>query len=200
MANHRKTETSAKLKKFYSTMSNAVKLAETENGLESWEWKNIGNNCYGSNQINTFENYLAKHIIYTTIGNASEILDFSVVDKLNTYGYALGSDPVVYLNDGSYFIIAECDNSILYDVNGEKDPNDLGRDIFPFSILWRDINKNYPHFYPTVYSTSHPDGSLELGSYTREEAIQQCKTNRMLCSYLLQLDGWEFKDDYPLRL
>ena len=38
MANHKKTETAAKLKKFYSTMSNNIALQEIQSGLKTYEW------------------------------------------------------------------------------------------------------------------------------------------------------------------
>ena len=41
MANHKRTETASKLKKFYSTMSEAIKLSEIENGLQTYEWEVI---------------------------------------------------------------------------------------------------------------------------------------------------------------
>ena len=37
MANHKRTETASKLKKFYSTMLNATKLAELEEGKQTYE-------------------------------------------------------------------------------------------------------------------------------------------------------------------
>ena len=56
MANHRKIEFSARLKKFYSTMNNAVKLAETEWGLTVYDWD------YSLESRDFFDKYLAKYV------------------------------------------------------------------------------------------------------------------------------------------
>ena len=49
MANHKRTETASKLKKFYATMSEAIKLSEIENGLQTYEWEN-DSTCSGEAQ------------------------------------------------------------------------------------------------------------------------------------------------------
>ena len=41
MQNHKRTETAARLKKIYSSLSQAIKLAETEQGAPISEWGNI---------------------------------------------------------------------------------------------------------------------------------------------------------------
>ncbi len=46
---------------------------------------------------------------------------------------------------------------------------------------------------------------LNLFSYTRNEIITSCSDNDSvesvhMCTYLIMNDGWEIKDDYPIKI
>ncbi len=178
IANTKKSEISAKLKKFNTTMAQCVLLSEQDNGPAE-EWSNPGE--YDTFDLdNFFKTYLAPYIKYSSAGFKTE------------YG---SKRYYVYLLDGGYFYFfkGNCVD-IVYDVNGSKKPNAHGRDIFRFLLCgskspeWCDGR----HFCP-MYSTS---------AHTREEKIQDCiKGDRGSgCTGLLEYDGWEFKKDYPIRL
>ena len=206
MANHKKTETSAKLKKFYANMSNAVKLAETEWGVDTLA---LGVGCASTRgQKQWFEEHLAKYISYTKADYIDSSNDYynelakGMYDEFQVYNY--GELFVVYLNDGSLYFNDECSDSIVYDVNGEKGPNQYGRDLFYFFILtgvdaaWQMLK--LPHFNTISFSRLLQNGYEE--TYSREERKQNCinKSSMAGCSALLEMDGWEFKDDYPWKL
>ena len=178
IANTKKSEISAKLKKFNTTMAQCVLLSEQDNGPAE-EWSNPGE--YDTFDLDKFfKTYLAPYIKYSSAGFKTE------------YG---SKRYYVYLLDGGYFYFfkGNCVD-IVYDVNGSKKPNAHGRDIFRFLLCgskspeWCDGR----HFCP-MYSTS---------AHTREEKIQDCiKGDRGSgCTGLLEYDGWEFKKDYPIRL
>ena len=203
MANHRKTETAAKLKKFYSTMSNAIKLAELEEGIPSYEWGYTCGQSY-EQEKDFYEKYVLKYINYNKIGEMDTNDPRKIFLEENSYGtkgfYA-------YLNDGSMFFSGECADNVAYDVNGDKGPNEFGRDIFMFFILsstdgvYADpIIDSIPHFNTILHNTIPWDDGLK--NYTREKSLQQCKTDRTwgYCTHLIELDGWEIKDDYPYKL
>ena len=178
IANTKKSEISAKLKKFNTTMAQCVLLSEQDNGPAE-EWSNPGE--YDTFDLDKFfKTYLAPYIKYSSAGLKTE------------YG---SKRYYVYLLDGGYFYLfkGNCVD-IVYDVNGSKKPNASGRDTFRFLLCgskspeWCDGR----HFCP-MYSTS---------AHTREEKIQDCiKGDRGSgCTGLLEYDGWEFKKDYPIRL
>ena len=205
MANHKKTETSARLKKFYANMSNAVKLAETEWGTDTTGFKYGNCNYSGNKQF--FENYLSKYLNYVRtdeLKSGNTYYD-SLSDGL--YSGFEGLNPqlfVVYLGDGSLFFNDECPESLVYDVNGEKGPNRYGRDIFYFFFLA--VNENpkltIPHFNTDNFMfLVNSDGSI-YPSYTREEKKENCKNKTQIssCTSLIEMDGWEFKEDYPYKL
>lgn len=41
------------------------------------------------------------------------------------------------------------------------------------------------------------DGVDTIADYDRDEAMRLCKSHSRNCTRLLQMDNWEFKDDYP---
>ena len=178
IANTKKSEISAKLKKFNTTMAQCVLLSEQDNGPAE-EWTAPGE--YDTFDLDSFfKTYLAPYIKYS---NAELKTEFG------TKHY------YVYLLDGGYFYFQKGNCiDIIYDVNGNKKPNAHGRDIFRFLLCgskspeWCDGR----HFCP-MYSTS---------AHTREEKIQDCINGDRGsgCTGLLEYDGWEFKKDYPIRL
>ena len=205
MANHKKTETASKLKKFYSTMSNAVKLSETENGIPSYEW---GISCKDKEENHKdIEKYLLKYISYSKYEKIQ-----SGDDIYNGVGDWVEGDPEFgykyYLNDGSMFFTGDCSYIIYYDVNGDKGPNQSGRDIFNFYIISNDdgdygigIVNNIPHFNTKDWSPIPCEEGYER-YFTRDYILSNsCNgQNSSTCSTLIEMDGWEIKDDYPFRL
>ncbi len=189
MANHKKTETAARLKKFYSTMNNAIKLAEVEEGIPLKEWEGSGDLTFDQEDVQT--RYLVKHINY-------------VDKKYEMNDFAGGEVPTFYLSDGTkfqFFYYAYYEGKIYFDTNGDKGPNKSGRDIFVFNIPPVSTNiigvPNWQEDNPFV-----PCSASICNDYnSREEVIEACKQYKEEeCTYLIQLDGWEIKADYPLKL
>ena len=187
MANHKKTETAARLKKFYATLSNVVKQSEIDQGLPAKDWpKVLGTREY-------FDKYLAKYFKYNKIDK-----DNWHLENDGTHAWVIS----IYLDDGT-IIGLDYLSMLYYDVNGDKGPNEYGRDVFEFNINSMFDETTYiDDFYclPTIQADHYLCDNIP----TREEAKNSCgKTapnNRNLCTYLIQLDGWEIKDDYPLKL
>ena len=178
IANNKKSEISAKLKKFNTTMAQCVLLSEQDNGPAE-EWSSPGE--YDTFDLDKFfKTYFAPYLKYSNT-------ELKTDNGAKRY--------YVYLLDGGYFYFMKGNCvDIVYDVNGYKKPNAHGRDTFRFLLCgskspeWCDGR----HFCP-MYSTS---------AYTREEKIRDCiKGDRGSgCTGLLEYDGWEFKKDYPIRL
>ncbi len=187
MANHRKTETASRLKKFYSTLSNAVKLAETEMGLPLSEWLSGNNNLVlkylNVTEIDPEEDYNAGQYIYYDGGMGPNFAPSSAYILAD--GSVMGFDTV---------------DTIYFDVNGDKKPNMPGRDIFFFSFA---DDKVYPDLIFGLWTDSGcdtPEGYSNCPrSFSREVYLDYCK-NQKFCTGLVMSDGWEFKDDYPYKL
>lgn len=100
----------------------------------------------------------------------------------------------VILTDGSIFYVRNggC-YDILYDTNGDRKPNTQGKDLFNFVICPNDRANAIANSYFGAYCPA-------TVCNTREKAIQRCKNYNDQCAGILQLDNWEVKDDYPIRL
>ena len=172
--NIKKLEYSSKLRKFYSTLTNAAKRAETEESLTRAEWD------YTLNSKDFFDRYFA---------------NFFVIKKVNfeddwKFAHNYKDMHRVYLADGTTLAIGQNkspgDNPgyiFRFDVNGDKGPNKTCIDIFNFSVRQKDAD-----FFVLYYHTT-----------TRNEVLQAVTSNTEsnACSKLLWMDNWTFKDDYP---
>ena len=104
-----------------------------------------------------------------------------------------GGRAIIYFSDGSKLTIyrgrcMDCE----FDINADKKPNVEGRDIFIFLACDK-----------TITEWCHNKGWCTYRSdkiETRERKLEKCKNNGKYCSALLEIDNWEFKNDYPYRL
>ena len=99
------------------------------------------------------------------------------------------------------------------DINGTKGPNKKGVDIFYFFLDYNPATKagaNLGYFYPAGYAGWFDEDGEYKDGYVygdRDKMLQQCKrdesnenTNTSSCALLIMYDGWQIKDDYPIRL
>ncbi len=183
---HKRVETAAKLKKAYSAISQAIKLAEVEEGIPSLQWKNKNNRFYNSDNI--WFNYISKYLPTTEV----------------TYDAGFDSKGILYtFNDGtaiSYLGTCGYASGFEVDINGLKGPNEAGRDRFKF-CLNRGIHvpKDFPNAKP--FEPAKSENLLrQLTPPTREELLSDCKKYANYCAALIMNDGWEIKSDYPHKL
>ncbi len=194
MTNHRKTETAARLKKFYSTMSNAIRLSETEQGIPSQEWGNV---YKPEEEKEWLEKYILNYLVYSkveTLGDDSAYYE-SLAADISGYSLITEEEVIIYLNDGSAFFPAEGSSYIGYDVNGNKGPNRWGRDVFLFHIEtdYTCTTQTVPHF--NFRECISP-------GLSRTDLISNCQKRKdhHYCTRLIASDGWEIKSDYPLKI
>ena len=87
--------------------------------------------------------------------------------------------------------------AVSIDINGDKNPNQLGKDVFIFSI-----SKTKKSLVPYGFSDAGTSSGT-FKEYDREKiktgGDYSCnKSNKGIwCSGLIVTDGWEIKDDYP---
>lgn len=197
IGSYKNQERSARIKKFYSIMSQVILLSENENGpIEYWE-KGAGDktNEDGESDMNQngqecqyfFNKYLKKYIKNLkseTAENNESLCEYKII-------FADGSS--LCAHNGSCM-------DLIYDINGNKQPDKEGYDRFRFLICTGNDeavatavsrcgskNKRFCTYGPNIYKT-------------RETAYNGCKANAAYCSTLLQYDNWEFKKDYPFKL
>ncbi len=152
--NYQERETVSALKKFYSQISQAFKMAEIENGpIETWNWVGLESPAGANNVLNIISPYLkitkncksgdgcfAKKYKNLPGGDWFTVS----VNDVSTYAKARLADGM------SFWIISASDNctftsgsgkslnaicgSLGVDLNGDKKPNTWGKDTFYFRI------------------------------------------------------------------
>ncbi len=202
---YKKQEASARLKKFYSTMLQAIKMSEIEQGdMTGWtrdgdtqKDENGNSDLVANGKITKdfFLTYLAPYFKYTSIKDAeNDVMDGDEV-------LIPGKDPKIYLTDGSTIELwnGSCID-VRFDVNGDKLPNERGKDIFVYLICFTDENR-YNHCGNTKKSFCTYGDSASI-SKNRIQVRDLCKNAKWHhhCSRLLEFDNWEFKEDYPFKL
>ncbi len=198
--NYKKREYSTRLKKFYSMMSQAIKLSEVDNGPSS-QWVipfrikdddgNVDWDAGFEMGLNFFNTYFKP---YMNIVGAEENVEISEGLAFNNSKKNLR----VSLNDGSifYFTVGNCVD-IDYDVNGLKSPNEAGRDIYKF-VFCSNAEDSISN---TFSKKENQNFSVYCSGITnRDQALRACSKESYRCPCLLQYDNFEFKDDYPYKL
>ncbi len=171
-----------KLKKFYSVMQQAIIMSEKDNGTAAdWQQpaaiRDENGEILDSNPEATlafFNQYLAPYIkTIKTQQNASPMITFVDGSTIN-------------MSKGNCIDFG-------FDLNGNKQPNQYGRDKFDFLIC----DSNYNEQYLGKDKYFGPHSQAELTKQGRNRVLQICKTKPQTCGVLLLIDNFEFKKDYP---
>lgn len=179
--NYKRQQATARIKKFVSVINQALISAENDLGArEDWVIGEMDNSDSAYNFLNTY--------IKPYIKSAD-------VEKRTLFGRNMATLRFV---DGSQMSvkIGAC-YDIWYDINGEKGPNEKGRDIFVFILCKNggcNFNSNQVRgFYCAPTGQQFP---------THEQLIDNCKDRNRgsYCTILLEQNGYEFPKDYPLGL
>lgn len=191
VAKYQKKQTVVRLKKAYTTVAQAVKLAEVENGsLQYWD--------YSLSSKDFYDKYLKKYI------KSTEEVPHSEIKKRVSYVYLNNSPDIGGLNsersytakisDGSFICIdgwfsgANNARNIIIDTNGFAGPNKTGIDVFWFNV---NKEKGFSTYTTQLFSDEDTD---------EENLVHKTCSKRTAgygCSYKIIADGWEIKEDYP---
>ena len=153
--------TVSKVKKGLSTLAQAKKLAEAQNGsIEGW---NFGDDNNSYTNISKFFNYLKPYISFAKDcgNNTADCFSYNGQYHLlngQVYNYNEHLRYKFILADGGIFWIStnsvgKCTDQshpgisdvcavFMYDINGTKPPNSVGKDIFVYLMS---ANGVYPH-------------------------------------------------------
>ncbi|MCD8023905.1 MAG: type II secretion system GspH family protein, partial [Candidatus Gastranaerophilales bacterium] len=161
---YREQEIVSKVKKIYSTFSSAIQLAIYENGtIDTWDLAPKSGN-YDRTSAAKFAEYIKPYLkVMTDCGTDS---DNECMDD-TLYKLLKGNNHVAYGSNSNYYKIILADGSLVwwrtngssgcassdgeaenvcaiiwFDINGKKDPNQIGRDTFSFQLLNNSIIPN----------------------------------------------------------
>lgn len=200
IADFNKNQTTVRLKKIYSDLSQAFTSAVAKNGSpDSWDIPDIFSERI-SNDI--FETYLKPELVVMRDckNSNTDQCDF-VFKELDGTEKSLNSTWTrFYLNNGMFLAMQAITNpkyKVLYfyvDTNGKKRLNVVARDIFLFEYWIQ--NDDNPAFVGQLFPYGHEYSREELIS---DKYLNNCNStkNGNYCSALIIKDNWEIKSGYP---
>ncbi len=189
ITNHRKSEVTTKLKKIYSVVNQAINMAISENGdIEQWIIDcglSSSPTCTSEQAMQWFNKYIGKHM---------QVIKNETVDN----GF------ILYLNDGSVLHVRRYIYDMEFYLNKKAMDNKImGKNAFRFRfnpVLLN--NQGADNNAYTIKQTFEPYTYNWNGS--REDLLDNskygCNNNGFFCSKLIQYDGWQISDDYPVKL
>ena len=216
ITNYQKKQTASKLKQTYSIISQALTMAQAEHGdTTTWEVAGIYDtptNDTNFNHEDAITKFATKYFMpyvkvakdygytqYSKIGYDGDYLPATglISNSRSAYGYILllSGNVLIRIGIGTGCLnnernpdgtcVTQTYKNIVFkvDINGFDKPNVIGKDVFNMTF---DLRKKVFGFH-------------NYGISTRQRYLDNCKSDEdaQVCGYLIFLDGWEIKDDYP---
>ena len=205
ISNYRKSVVETRLAKVYSTMNQAIKMAEADYGdVSGWEkFETLyekdenGNNDTSKPIPNTeyFNKYFRPYLSPLKIDDKERSVKVYFQDGSLL---SFGGMSMIFYPDAKNFGYAEDDNGNVND----KDKKNRGKTSFTFYFNPTDnTTRNKYHYGKGIepYKAGW-DGTEEM---LRNDNSVGCKENgsneRALCTALIQMNGWKIPKDYPVR-
>jgi len=208
VANHQKTALEAQFAKSYRTLQQAVNLAIAEHGsFDTWDWQD----SYTREEKDAFvKKYFTPYLNIVKVCPAGEsattgcLPDISYKYLDNNQTVIDTKNPEAVLADGTTMAFAFKGNCLKnktrclafdVDLNGEKKPNTIGRDVFGF-----DFYAASNEFLPQGMVITAEKFNEETQSYTKrsyEEVNEACSSGgsgAWHCCAKVVMDG--FKINY----
>jgi len=183
IANHQKKQVEVKLKKFYSVMSQALLRYEADEGITPESFYIDEEYVKTADGFKKWYNKTLDKYLQSVSQEKEEDRNFKVIfnDGSGFSGYIFNTNSIniFYCTEAKY-----CRNE-----------NMDGRTGFLFEI-------NKGRFYTSLYS---------FRKQTRTQLLEKCKygnydnpntsslNRRHTCARLIEIDGWQIKDDYPWK-
>ena len=203
---YQKQQTIAQLKKAYSTLDNASRLSQVENGeMRTWDKE-----LYRTNIKKYVETYYLPYI--NGEKNTNWVNKNYVIRNLNgriLYDYKSSDCKAIKTADGQMFMFHQTSFGQSYlwifaDINGTKGPNRIGRDIFVFDGSDYGSNDKYlVHFWGQFWGRNGLMNDNVTENVQNSRGYGCSKKNKygyyagFYCGALIIQDGWKISDDYP---
>lgn len=179
ISNYKKKQTAVKLQRFYSLMTQAIQRWETDDGLEPNQvkftvtYKDNGNRNITGDFQNWYDNSLDKYItsLDKLVDNGRYTVKLSDGSGFNGYIANSNAIHIFYCTEAKYCKAESFD----------------GKNTFLFTI--------YDGKLQTGISSSKDKNRNTLLNSCRSATQGNCHD----CATLIQKDGWQIKDDYPIR-
>ena len=190
---HNKRVVETRLEKFYSSMNQAIRMAELDYGAREL-WFEI------NTDLTLQEAWVKKYII--PYMNVIKVDTVSMGSKFLTIYFADGS--AVSMNNATsldwYFFPGDPEKCISSSPN-RRTKDFFGRCAFAFYYYPNGDNLNHLNkqwnFEPYMWSWDGTENSL------KNHSLHGCSENSELplyCTRWIQINGWRIPDDYPFRV
>ena len=195
IANHKKQVVLTRMRKFYSTINQALKLSEVDNGDPSY-W--VAPSQLDADSLYVFWNtYMIKYFTSKDVVKVADGISVKLADGSSFGVYCPGS----YTTNGINCIhIVYC----VDDKSCQKHLSTSGNKFYQYPLdgkntfLFRAYNNNSIYTYgSTTYSSSYTRDDL---LYSTSGSGYGCAARyKAYCAALIEYDGWKISDDYPVR-
>ena len=213
-----------RLKVNYNILSNAIRRAEAENGPIT-EWPEISSSisldydeqtdktAAKTNASNIVKKYIVPYLNNAQLTETTTLAQLGYKRAITynsgeTFAPVTASGPILRLNNGTIAFIS-ITNSIpnengkkmlmgmnfYLDVDGPNGQNIIGKDVFEAAVPYTTNTKFiFMQDYRITNATTNPKFVINS---TRSSVLESCKTTGRYCGALIQMDGWQIKNDYP---
>lgn len=189
---HNKKVIETRLKKFYSTMNQAVLMSEVENG-DKKEWAGISKiqkenaDCLADPNSEACVTYFYNKYLEKYIKTAKKKRYTNTPNKGLCVFFADGSAVIISYAGGDYWFYPKA--------NKISDPDSkVGKDYFGFTM--QAAGTSHTESRELVYNKGIEPYVAMSWDGTREGLIN----NHNNLTKLIQLNNWEIPDDYPIKL
>ncbi|MBQ8887193.1 MAG: type II secretion system protein [Candidatus Gastranaerophilales bacterium] len=186
--NYKQEETCTKLKKAYSNLSNVIRLAESDYGsVSNWDFPSTYQGyefspfylMYIKPYLNTVKSYQSRNSdYYKTINN----IDGNPANQVTHWDYLADGTSIATFSAGTNYFW------IFIDLNGEKNPNRLGKDIFMFDLKYK--------MALTFWGDYNWSKLQNSDNYTCKKGTNQQYAGGY-CGALIAKSGWKITEKYP---
>ena len=220
--NYQKHVTVNRLKVNYNILNNAVRRAEADFGeITTWdELLNSYSTDYDGNKpavklqaASIIKKYLMPYLSGAQLTETKSLAQLGYKRPiLNAKGSIFApinaTGPILTLKNGTVILISiDISNpdaegkkylyglNLVIDIDGPNGYNTKGKDVFLASLPYARNTRVMFHQNYRVFPNTR---KMEIISINREDLKINCKTsNGNYCGALIQMDGWQIKDDYP---
>ncbi len=194
-ANYRKQVVITRMQKFYSSINQALKLSEVENG-EATTWTYTGSNLDSEATLNWWNIYMAK---YFSAASVEKVADGILVKNSDgsSFGIYIMGTSIIGINPVHIIFCVNADACQKHlDANSNKlynFPLD-GKNTFLFSGRY---NKIQPYF--NISDNPYKTRDVLLNSSTNHSTYGCANSYKAYCAALIEYDGWKIAKDYPIK-
>lgn len=198
-----KEEALDRIKKTYTTLQQTKIKSIADNGQpKTWVMAN-GNTWENARDFS--ETYIIPYlsVVYKCPLNSNEKRCRYTMYGLNKNQYNPGTNNYkFYLADGTLLLVfANSDNNnkgaqILFDINGSKKPNRVGRDIFKIEY-WLVSNKSTRQAQLNNITPAYAGYERSTLLSTGNNDYCNSKKIGLACLAVIMKDSWTFQNDYP---